>query len=70
MTKDQEAKLLKDAKPCPFCLSNNLALVNCDTQVRGGLWAVGCVDCKAGGPMHNFPEETVELWNEAERKKV
>lgn len=65
--KTLEANLLKPAKPCPFCLSNDLALINCDTQARGGLWAVACVECRAGGPMCDLPEEAVRLWNEVKR---
>lgn len=67
MDKVTEAKLLKPAQPCPFCHSTDLALINCDPDVRGGLWAVACVKCRAGGPMHNFPGEAVRLWNEAKR---
>lgn len=66
VTEETAARLLEDAKPCPFCGcegQDKFKFVNCDSQVRGGLWHVECGVCRACGPVANFHVEALRRWN-------
>jgi hypothetical protein len=65
IAEETETKLLKVARPCPFCFSTNLVLVDVTPDGSGKYWAVGCLGCHASGPCRTEgkPELAVEFWN-------
>lgn len=65
---------IKDAtlKPCPFCLSKNVAITNTNGRAFNPeydfFFVAGCVDCGAITAMCSDKEQVIKLWNTRGKK--
>jgi hypothetical protein len=56
---------LKNARRCPFCDSELLALhaIPKSQSTRRDTWRVFCPECLSHGPAACFPKHAVDRWN-------
>lgn len=52
-----------ELKPCPFCTSKNVGLVDSITNFYVPVFYVICFDCQCRGASKRDKEKAIEAWN-------